>query len=166
MATTIVHFGVDECVRLLVLSGAGYSVDACGTSIAKFHERLLQGHTDAIAVSSEGLTLEESVASTARSLSKASLILFEGPHSHLERSQFDLVISPGTGPNEWLAMISELLERSRAIQKYSQALHAEAGALRQECARTREESALQRDRAKRLRVKIDKARNSDGKNRE
>lgn len=155
MATTIVHFGFDECVRLLVLSRAGYQVDACGRSITEFQKRLVQGHTDAIAISCEGLQSVDKVAETARRLSLAPLILFEGRHCHLEPSQFDLVISPGIGPAEWLAKIQELLEYNRRLQEDSRSIQAQSAALREASVQAREQSARERDRTVLLR---DKAR--------
>lgn len=47
-AAKVLHFGTDDCHRLLVLRNVGYSLDLCPT-VEEFHS-VLQKRTDADAV--------------------------------------------------------------------------------------------------------------------
>lgn len=112
MQAKIVHFGSDECSRVLVLQGAGYAVSVCGTSIDALKTALLQGPTDAVIVSENGTECIQEAVSVSRLLSPALLILFEDVTGTEDTSNFNLVIPPLAAPSNWLREIAQLIARS------------------------------------------------------
>ncbi len=112
MQAKIVHFGSDECSRVLVLQGAGYAVSVCGTSIGALKGALLQGATDAVIVSEIGTECIQEAVSVSRLLSSAPLVLFEDVIGTEDTSIFDLTIPPLSSPSEWLREIAQLIANS------------------------------------------------------
>lgn len=138
MAARVVHFGINNCHRIAILKGAGYSVDVC-PSIGILQTNLIQfPDPDAVAIAeNEGTDCEASSAiSLVRSNSAAPLVLFQGQERHFETSSFDLVVSPLTDPRLWLSELEDLIEESRAIRFH--------------CSETRTKSALLLEQARAL----------------
>ena len=95
IAARMLHFGTDDCNRLLVLRSVGYSVDLCST-VEEFHS-VLQKRTgaDAILVTG-GRPVREcrKVIMLTRERSQAPLVLFNTSYDYADEGEFDLVISP------------------------------------------------------------------------
>lgn len=111
---TIVHFGVDECLRIPVLQHAGYGVICCGSlsELAKALEAT-RG-TDAVIFAEESGRSADEAARTARERTQAALILFGHPWSMSREALFDHVVMPGTLPGQWLERIAQEIERAAA----------------------------------------------------
>src|SRR5215471_4994512 len=93
MGTRIIQFGVVPASVLAALSGNGYEVDACGTSIPKLKQALQQQNDlDAIAVAENSASKASGILTTIRSVRKVPLILFQDNSRTCDPSQFDLVI--------------------------------------------------------------------------
>ncbi len=78
MAATVLHFGIDECNRVLVLRDAGYLVDDC-PSINQFRTSLNRGiRPEALLFSGSHQAERQQVVTLARSsFLRAPLIRFE-----------------------------------------------------------------------------------------
>ncbi len=115
MAARVVHFGYDECRRLLVLHMAGYAVDDC-PSIRKLRSVLQEpGQTSAVLFTGQDEKERKEAVTLARAQSCAPLILFETCNAPGDESDFDLVIPPLTPPQEWLAKIAATIQQRRSI---------------------------------------------------
>ena len=115
MAARVVHFGCDECRRLLVLHMAGYAVDEC-PSILKLRSVLQEpGQTSAVLFTGQDEKQRKEAVTLARTQSRAPLILFETCNAPGDESDFDLVIPPLTPPQEWLAKIAATIRQRRSI---------------------------------------------------
>ena len=106
MGSRILHFGVDECLRLPVLVQAGYQVDACALSIPKLTLALEHGAAIAAIVFSEDRGGRDEAIALARGYSSVPLVLFENWDAAYDPVQFDLVIPVATPPVEWLDRIA------------------------------------------------------------
>jgi hypothetical protein len=116
MAARVIHFGPDDCHRLIVLQSAGYAVDACN-SLGQLRASLTAGDkADAVVMSdAEGVAPEE-VASVARDHSLAPVVLFRGTNRVYEDSRFDLVVHTLTPPEVWLSEVNELIAKGRVLR--------------------------------------------------
>ena len=101
MVAKIIHFGPDDCHRLLVLQSTGYAVEHCNSL---FHLRMND---------SEGVPPREVVA-VARERSALSVVLFRDTNLAYEESGFDLVVDCLTSPEVWLREVEALIERRGA----------------------------------------------------
>jgi len=111
MAPRVVHFGCDDCRRLLVLHMAGYAVDDC-PSILNLRSALLDSRqADAVVFSEQDEKERREAITLARSQSSAPLILFETSNGPGDEAEFDLVIPPLTPPHEWLAKLAAAIQQ-------------------------------------------------------
>jgi len=149
MAATVIHFGCDDCHRLMVLRTAGYSVDDC-QSLVQLRDRLAQGgEADALLLSdAEGVSPSEAIA-VAKSQSSAPVILFRSTTLAYEDSAVDLIVHSLTPPEIWLQEVDAIIEKSRAIRAESVALVGQTRQLRRESAAAREQSRAEQARSRR-----------------
>ena len=117
IAAKLLHFGTDDCNRLLVLRSVGYSVELCPT-VEEFHPAL-QKRPDADAVLVRAASERESrqVVRLAREHSNAPLVLFNTYYDYADEDQFELVISPLTPPEEWLRQIAGLIKQKSILHE-------------------------------------------------
>jgi hypothetical protein len=122
---TIIHFGLDDCHRILVLTNAGYAVESC-TSLSQLRAALLKHpHIDAIVLAeSDEFTFDEA-ASLIRWNCGAPVVLFEAQPAHRGRTDVALSVSGLTGPDVWLEQIRELIEFSHALPSKSRTVRSE-----------------------------------------
>jgi hypothetical protein len=156
MAASVVHFGTDECNRILVLRSVGYSVDACPTltEFRCFLQR--EGEADAVLVPSRPAIEVHQVVTLTRKYSHARLVLFEGIYSGADVREFDLVIPLQMGPEEWLRRIAAVIEQSRALNAKSTAIRDRSAQLIKESEIVRKGSIFQRARSARERATAEK----------
>ena len=155
LAARVIHFGADDCHRLMVLRSAGYSVDDC-RSMVQLHDRLAKGDaTDALLMSdAEGVEPNEAIA-LARTHSSAPVILFRSTTLAYQETGVDLIVHSLTPPEVWLPEVDALIERSQAVRARSEALAGHSTQLRRESA-----AAVERSRAEYARSRRENARNS------
>jgi hypothetical protein len=114
MPARVIHFGPDDCHRLMVLQTAGYAVEECH-DLAELRGHLTQGAVvDAMLVSDgDGVSLREVVA-VARANSSLPVILFRNASLAYEEAGADLVVHCLTAPEVWLNNVETLIEKTRA----------------------------------------------------
>jgi len=139
MGTRIIQFGIVPNGILAALTGNGYEVDACGTSIPKLKQALQQQNEDAIAVAENSASKAAGILATIRSGHKVPLILFQDKSRSCDPSQFDLVIPEHAPLPDLLNRITKLIERSRAIRAESEMLREQQRSLRGQVASLREQ---------------------------
>lgn len=132
---SMIHYGVDLCHRIPLLSRAGFEVLDCG-SLPRFRQ-LLANPVDAILLAEEP---SQRLIFTARNLSSAPLVYFAPDASATRDDRFDLVIEPLTPPELWIASVQGLLMNSRGIQAGSASLRDRSASLRAESAAVRQET--------------------------
>jgi hypothetical protein len=146
MAARIIHFGPDDCHRLMVLRSAGYAVDGC-ESLAQLRRLLMaEGVPEAVLLSDgPGVELKEA-ATLTRSCSSAPVVLFSGTNRAYEGMSFDLVVHSLTPPEAWLHEVDKVIGESRLLGK-------PLSALSRKSAQRLEESALavNKSRSERMR---------------
>jgi hypothetical protein len=129
----IIHFGEDNCHRLMVLEGVGYAVERCESiQDIEFYLRspLLP---DAVVISGE----LHRASRLATFLSNADLplpvILFAGTDESYTETEYDLIIPALTSPSDWLLSIEETIERFQGrpsdISEHHHSEHASQGGL-------------------------------------
>jgi hypothetical protein len=113
MAARVIHFGPDDCHRLMVLRSAGFAVDGC-MSLTQFRSSLVSGnHAEAVLLSDgDGFSPEEA-AVLARCCSSAPVVLFSGTNRTYEGAAFDLIVHSLTPPEVWLHEVDALIAKSR-----------------------------------------------------
>jgi hypothetical protein len=155
MAARVIHFGPDDCHRLMVLRSAGYAVDGC-TSLAQLRGSLLAGgEADAVLLSDgSGVALEEA-ASLARSCSSAPVILFSGTNRTHEGAAFDLVVHSLTPPEAWLYEVDKVIAQSRLLGGRLTALSRKSAQFLAESARV-----VNKSRSERMQLRQERARNA------
>jgi hypothetical protein len=116
MTTRVIHFGPDDCHRLMVLRSAGYFVDACW-SLGQLRASLLTGgEIEAVFMSErEGIAPDEAV-SLAKTHCAAPVVLFRSTNRAYPDSTFDLVVHALTPPEVWLKEIDALIGVKRGGQ--------------------------------------------------
>jgi hypothetical protein len=113
MAARLIHFGLDNCHRLMVLQSAGYSVDDCA-SLDQLCTSLAAGTgAEAVLMSDNDEPAPEDVVTVARKHSSAPVILFLSSNRTREDSAFDLVVPNLTPPEIWLRDVNALIAKSR-----------------------------------------------------
>lgn len=114
MLARLIHFGPDDCHRLMVLRSAGYAVEEC-ESLLQLGNTLSAGDSvEALLFSDgEGISPEAALA-VAKALSSLPSILFRSTTQTYEESGFDLVVPSLTPPDVWLNDVDTLIERTRA----------------------------------------------------
>jgi len=133
---SVVHYGIDSCHRIPLLSLAGFEVADCD-SLAAFQHLLEVSAFDAILVTE---TPCDALLHTAHRLSDAPLVWFPSDPFPESDSRFDLVIEPLTPPREWIASMERLLIESGRIHAEAAALRAASESLRAASARVRAET--------------------------
>jgi hypothetical protein len=115
MPGKVIHFGPDDCHRLMVLQSAGYTVQDCG-SLPQLRLTLESDSApDAVLMSDgDGVSPQEAIA-VARTHSSNPVILFRNTNQSYEDSGFDLVIPCLTPPEVWLTEVDALIEKRRAV---------------------------------------------------
>jgi hypothetical protein len=147
MADRILHFGDDECNRIIVLRSAGYSVEAC-PSLPNLDAALRNGgEPDAFVFAEERTPARYNGLTLVRSSSSAPVILFEHTLYCPDEPEYDLVISNLTPVQQWLDRIAALIEQSRAIFTSSPLTREQSARLRQESSDLREKSHQERERS-------------------
>jgi len=136
MAARIVHFGTDDAYRCFVLACDGYAVSPCGTSVPKLYRELKKHQVDSVTLGGDGLRFARRVRSISH-CNSVPLVLFAGNTRHYDDSTFDLVIRPGTPSAEWLARVSELVQKSRSIRQEAKHIREQSAELRRESVRVR-----------------------------
>jgi hypothetical protein len=117
IAAKVLHFGADDCSRMLVLRSVGYSVDLCPT-VEDFHSMLQKrADADAVLVTTGPAGERQQVITLTRAHSHAPLVLFNPSYDYADVGEFDLVIAPLTRPEEWLRKIATVIEQSRALKR-------------------------------------------------
>jgi hypothetical protein len=122
MVAKAIHFGVDDCHRVLVLQSAGYdvkqspSLDALITALQD--ERALQNErrVAAVFISEGDRRSTERAADLVRRFSPARVILFRSSQRAIDERKFDRVYATLTPPQNWLLATSEFIRMSRSGQ--------------------------------------------------
>jgi hypothetical protein len=110
MAARVIHFGPDDCHRLMVLQSAGYAVEDC-LSLGQLRASLAGDEADAVLLSDgDGVAPEEAVA-LARGCSSAPVVLFCSTNQVYEDAAFDLVVHSLTRPEIWLREVDALIAK-------------------------------------------------------
>lgn len=146
MGLGIVHFGMDDCNRLMVLQNAGYAVDSCSSLE---HLRFIFNRTPlpaAIVMAEHRADAHHDAIAFVRSHPPVPLVLFQSAIWSDDESQFDLVIPPLTPPDEWLEKIAALIKRTQAMLATSQQVREQSAVIRKEAAASRLDSVLRHER--------------------
>ena len=114
MPARVIHFGPDDCHRLMVLESAGYVVEDCDC-LVQLRGLLADGAAAAALLVSEGdrVSLQDVVAA-ARAHSSIPVILFPNTNRSHEEAGVDLVVDCLTPPEVWLNDVEGLIEKARA----------------------------------------------------
>jgi hypothetical protein len=149
LAARVIHYGADDCHRLMVLRSAGYSVEDC-RSLVQLRDRLARGApADALLLSdAEGEEPNEAIA-LARTQSAAPVILFRSTTLAYEDTGVDLIVHSLTPPEVWLPDVDALIEKCRASRAKSEALIQKSAQMRHESAPAREHFPAERGRSSR-----------------
>lgn len=154
MAARVIHFGQDECHRLMVLRSAGYSVEDCA-SLMQLRAWLATGVTaDALVMSDAGGNEPEEAIALARACGALPVILFRTTNLTFEESGVDLIVPCLTPPEIWLNEVESVITKCRTLRSTSEILFEKSAELRSESA-----DAIERSRAERARSKRECARN-------
>ena len=149
MAARVIHFGPDDCHRLMVLQSAGYAVSDCRTLVQLRTCLATADPADALLTSdAEALEPKEAIA-LAKTRASLPVVLFRSTNLAYEDSGVDLIVNCLTPPEVWLQEVNALIEKSRAIRAQSVQLRRESIAARN------------RSRAERQRSRRECARNAE-----
>jgi hypothetical protein len=134
MDARVIHFGPDDCHRVMVLRSAGYSIADC-RSMVQLRDCLDGGATaDALLTSdAEDFQPQEAIA-LAKTHVSLPVILFRTTTLSYEESGVDLVVHCLTPPEVWLNEVDALIEKSRAMRARSQVFAGKSAQLRRESA--------------------------------
>src|SRR5215469_2986091 len=146
MEKQIIHFGIDPGGGVLAtLTGNGYAVDACGTSIPKLRQVLdRQDDFAAIAVTENSASEVAAILTTVRSEGKVPLILFQDESGTCDPSIFDLVIPAHADLPDLMDRVVALIERSRVIRSNTKILSERFHSLLRESASLHQQSVTAR----------------------
>jgi hypothetical protein len=112
---TIIHFGLDDCHRILVLTNAGYTVHSC-TSLSQLRAALLGlAEVDAVVLTESDEFIFDEASSLIESNCGAPVVLFEAQPEHSGGSDVDLSVSGLISPEIWLEQIRELIHFSHTL---------------------------------------------------
>jgi hypothetical protein len=151
MAARILHFGTDECNRIILLRNAGYAIDTCPSLVTL--DSALQDRLEPDAVVIPGVVptpARHDAVTLVHSRSSAPLVLFESGKCCPDEFEFDLVIPTFTPPEEWLQTISQIVEASRALHAQSISIRERSAKLTRESTAFRQLSAFECRRSARL----------------
>jgi hypothetical protein len=116
MGARIIHFGPDDCHRLMVLRTAGYSIDDC-RSLIQLRDCLCSGAAAEALLMSDTAGAEPcEAAELAKVYASIPVILFRSNNLSYEESGVDLVVHCLTPPDVWLSEVSSLIEKNRMVQ--------------------------------------------------
>lgn len=153
MAARVIHFGPDDCHRLMVLRSAGYAVDGC-VSLAQLRASLLaESRADAVLLSDGDAIAAEDAASLAKSCSSAPVVLFSGTNRAYEGAVFDLVVHSLTPPEVWLYEVDALIANSRVLGRRLACLSEKSAVLLEASAVAVSKSRLERTRSRQERAR-------------
>lgn len=155
MAARIVHFGADNCSRLLVLEHAGYEIDHCPSVVKLGLALTTERDADAVIVTADPKAPRHEVIALVRSRCASPLILFQTAGSGYDEPDFDLVIPALTPTHEWLEKIAAIIERSRSIAADPKSASEQSAVIRQKAVAAKLKFAFERERLVRQRSKID-----------
>jgi hypothetical protein len=111
MAARVIHFGPDDCHRLMVLQSAGYAVDDC-VSLGQLRASLLvAGEADAVLLSDGDGVDPEEAAALARGCCSVPVVLFGNTNRAHKDAAFDLVVHSLTPPEVWLREVDALIAK-------------------------------------------------------
>jgi hypothetical protein len=115
MSARILYLGMDDCLRIPVLKGAGYAIEVCRSEAQLRAALELPASVDGVILSEiDGITSELAV-SLACAQCAAPLILFAGRGTRFNASDFDLIVPALTPPTDWLIEIARLIGDTRAL---------------------------------------------------
>ena len=114
MIARVIHFGPDDCHRLMVLRSAGYAVDICQSMNQLRNQLEMEAALDAVILSDGDETSPHEALAIARKHSSNPVILFRSNTKSYEDSGFDLIVPCLTPPEVWLNDVDTLIERRRA----------------------------------------------------
>jgi hypothetical protein len=113
MITRVIHFGPDECHRMMVLRSAGYAVEECGSLMQLLAVLASAAGVEAVVMSDTDGIPPRQAAAVVRDHSSLPVILFRNTNRAYEESGFDLVVDCLTPPETWLNDLNMIIERSR-----------------------------------------------------
>lgn len=145
----MIHFGADDCSRVLVLQNSGYSVHQCSI-IPELKSALDAPFRPAAALFSDSsrLTRFEAVSLVRDRAFPPPIIFFSHSFdSEDEQSWPDLLVPPFTSPERWLRWVASVIEQSRALRADSVALRERSALLRREAFAAGRRSILERVRS-------------------
>jgi hypothetical protein len=116
MAARVIHFGRDDCYRVLVLRYLGYEVWESESLDALRTQLECDDAVDAVIISEELPHAIEQAAVIVRQHSVAPLILFCRSEDMLNKGPFDRVYSSFVPPALWVSETVVLIERGRAFR--------------------------------------------------
>jgi hypothetical protein len=153
MAARVIHFGPDDCHRLMVLRSAGYALDG-GVALEQLLASLVAGsRADAVLLSDGDGIAPEDAASLARSCSSAPVVLFSGTNRAYEGAVFDLVVHSLTPPEVWLYEVDALIANRRVLGERLARLSEKSTQLLEASALAVSKSRLERTRSRQERVR-------------
>ena len=149
MAARVIHFGQDDCHRLMVLRSAGYSVDDCG-SLMQLRARLATGASaEALLMSDAGGVEPDEAIALARTRSSLPVILFRSTNLAYEETGVDLIVPCLTPPEIWLDEVEALIAKSRIVSAKPEGLRDPSAPPCRESSDAIERSQFDRVRSKR-----------------
>ncbi len=124
MPAQVIHYGIDDCHRLTVLRGTGYSVEDCN-SLAQLRAALSANRdAEAVLISETEGDVPEAAAAIAKSSSRVPLVLFRRSNGFCREEKFDLIVETLTSPQQWLNDVKALIQRDRAVRVRAQSVTA------------------------------------------
>jgi hypothetical protein len=117
MPARVIHFGPDDCHRLMVLRSAGYTVVDC-QSLGQLRDILDTGEApDAVLMSDAEDVAPSDAIAVARQHSTQPVVLFRNSHRAYEDLGCDLVVPCLTPPEVWLNEVDALIEKRRVAMR-------------------------------------------------
>lgn len=116
MVAKAIHFGVDNCHRVLVLQRAGYDVKQSPSLDVLITALQSERHFAAVFISEGDRGSTERAADLVRRFSLARVILFRSSQRAIDEGKFDRVYATLTPPQNWLLATAESIGMSRAGQ--------------------------------------------------
>jgi hypothetical protein len=136
MAARVLHFGSDDCYRIMVLRAAGYDVQEA-TNLIELKADLDRDHEISAVLMSEGV--DQSVERAAAIVrSRAPVILFRRSQQSIDETGFDLIFETSVRPEVWLREMADLIKKGLELLDESRRLRVRTAALRAEYKKERE----------------------------
>lgn len=148
MAARVIHFGPDDCHRMMVLRSAGYSIDDC-RSLIQLRECLAAGAiADALLMSDAAEVEPREAIALAKTHVSLPVVLFRSTNLTYEESGADLVVHCLTPPEVWLGEVDALIEKSRVLRAAPQAFALKSAERRRESALLVVKSRAEREQSR------------------